>query len=246
MSPFKALYGRDATSIHDYVPGSTQNGSIEASMIEHQRILGHLKESIAVAKHQMEVQANKKRLDKEFATGDFVYLRLQNYRQSSVVSRNNLKLSRRFYGPYKILERIGKVAYKLDLPRGSRIHPVFHVSRLKQSYGDAAANSGNLDAFEPEDELHFLPEKILDQRTNETNGAKQLLVKWEKHPLEEATWEDTDTLNAQFPGFTDIEGNVDFEEVGIDMDQTNTEAHKDHVTSSRPKRESKKPARFAD
>lgn len=113
MSPFKALYGRDVTSIHDYIPGSTTTGSIENSLLEHQRIMSSLKHSIEVSKQKMVMQANKKRLDKHFSIGDFVYLRLHKYRQTSVRNRTNQKFSRLFYGPYKVIERIGEVAYKL-------------------------------------------------------------------------------------------------------------------------------------
>ena len=105
MSPFKALYGRDVTSIHNYLPGSTATGSIENSLLEHQKIMSSLKHSIEVSKQKMVTQANKHRLDKHFEVGDFVYLRLHKYRQTSVHNRANQKLSRLFYGPYKIIER---------------------------------------------------------------------------------------------------------------------------------------------
>ncbi|GKC24457.1 ty3-gypsy retrotransposon protein [Tanacetum coccineum] len=114
MSPFKALYGRDVTSIHNYLPGSTATGSIENSLLEHQKIMSSLKHSIEVSKQKMVTQANKHRLDKHFEVGEFVYLRLHKYRQTSVHNRTNHKHSRLFYGPYKVIERIGEVAYKLE------------------------------------------------------------------------------------------------------------------------------------
>lgn len=46
------------------------------------------------------------------------------YVQSTVASRSNQKLSFRFYGPFKITQRVGQVAYKVDLPPDAKIHPV--------------------------------------------------------------------------------------------------------------------------
>jgi len=74
--------------------------------------------------------------EKEFNVGDWIYLHLQPYRQMSVTVRKNLKLSPRFYGPYQILDRIGAVSYKLNLPSRSKIHPIFHVSLLKKQVGE--------------------------------------------------------------------------------------------------------------
>ena len=60
-------------------------------------------------------------------------LKLQPYVQSSVAHRANHKLAFRFFGPYRILARLGKVAYLLQLPDDATVNPVFHVSQLKQS-----------------------------------------------------------------------------------------------------------------
>jgi len=83
----------------------------------------------------MKRQADKGRSERVFSVGDKVVLKLQPYVQSSLLRRANHKLSFRFFGPFNILEKIGPVAYKLELPPSSSIHPVFHVSQLKLSPG---------------------------------------------------------------------------------------------------------------
>lgn len=79
----------------------------------------------------MKKQADLHRTERVFEVGDWVYFRLQPYRQHLVALWRVLKLSPRFFGPYKILPKIGTVAYKLKLPEDSEIHPIFHVSQLK-------------------------------------------------------------------------------------------------------------------
>jgi hypothetical protein len=65
------------------------------------------------------------------------FYRLQPYKQMSLKqAKKDNKLSPKYYGPYKVLQKIGTMAYKLELPASSRVHPVFHVSCLKKVIGD--------------------------------------------------------------------------------------------------------------
>ena len=72
----------------------------------------------------MKLYADQKRSEREFKVGDWVYLRLQPYRQTSVELRSNTKLSANYYDPYQVMQKIGNVAYRLKLPEASKIHLV--------------------------------------------------------------------------------------------------------------------------
>jgi hypothetical protein len=65
--------------------------------------------------------------------GDWVSLRLQPYKHMSLKKqKKDNKLSPKYYAPYKVLQRIGSMDYKLELPPYLHVHPVFHVSFLKK------------------------------------------------------------------------------------------------------------------
>ena len=83
----------------------------------------------------MKLLADQHRLDKSFTIGDWVYIKLQPYRQSSLRVKGYTKFSPKFYGPFQIVQRISEVAYKVALLEGCPIHPVFHISCLRQKLG---------------------------------------------------------------------------------------------------------------
>ncbi|CAI8609805.1 unnamed protein product [Vicia faba] len=82
---------------------------------------------------------NLNRRDFTFQEGDFVWLKLQPYRQITVAHRVSQKLARRYFGPFRVIKRVGYVVYHLELPSSSRIRPVVHVSLLKPYHGSTPA-----------------------------------------------------------------------------------------------------------
>ncbi|GKE25790.1 ty3-gypsy retrotransposon protein [Tanacetum coccineum] len=185
-------------------------------------------------------QANKHRLDKEFQVGEFVYLRLRVYRQTTVAKRDVQKLSRRYFGPFQVLERIGKVAYRLELPPGSRIHPVFHVSLLKPSHGEPHPTTCPL----PDKYVDNFPvmeaEAFLDHRTINKQGKPeaQVLVKWKGRDITEATWEPRAEITTDM---SDLEDKVLFEDGDIDTVQ-DTQVQ----DMTRPTRLKRRPSRYEE
>lgn len=109
----------------------------------------------------MKSQADKKRSYRSFQIGDSVYVKLQPYVQTSLASRSSNKLAFRFFGPFKVVARVGDVAYRLELPKDSLIHPVFHVSQLK-----LAITSNDVVCSElPDPSMYFqVPQEVLDKR----------------------------------------------------------------------------------
>ena len=143
----------------------------------------------------MKYQADKAHTDHEYKVGSFVYVKLQPYRQKSVVNWKFLKLSAKYFGPYKILEWIGAVAYRLEFPPGAKVHLVFHISQLKQHLGHTLAQS-DLPLLDSQGFITKEPSLILDRRMNKHKGllCTEVLVQWKNSFLEDATWENLHDL----------------------------------------------------
>ena len=99
------------------------------------------RELLEVAHTKMNSYVDAKRTEREFKVGDWVYLRLQPYKQDTVALRKNLKVATKLFGRYEVLERIGFVAYELAMSDNSRVHTVFHVSQLKRFVAQAKLQS---------------------------------------------------------------------------------------------------------
>ena len=110
--------------------------------------------------------------------GDLVYLHLQPYKQSTLKEKRAEKLKPRFYGPYKVIKCVSKVAYELELPKGSKIHNIFHVSCLKKAIGRNVVANMDLPPIDDEGHLILQSEAILDTRERQLRNRdiKEYLI----------------------------------------------------------------------
>jgi hypothetical protein len=191
-----------------------------------------IKQHLSRAKLRMKKQADKHRSERQFSVGDKVWVKLQPYVQSSLAPRSNQKLAFKFFGPYQILERIGLVAYKLDLPEHTSIHPVFHVSQLKKFMD----NEFLATPLPSDIDLLRVPEEILQTKMvlRGMQPIQQALIKWSDWPAELATREDLDIIKHKFPE-APAWGQAAFEEQGNVSNKTPTTGSR---VSTRPKRAS--------
>jgi hypothetical protein len=162
MTPFRALYGYDAPSFVDLAFGDSRAPKAKDWIQESQDILKTLKDNLQMAQNQQKIYADRHRVECTFEVGDLVFLRLQPYRQSSLKKSGAKKLKPCFYGPYRVIQRVGEVAYELELSEGSKIHNVFHVLCLKKALGQQVTSSTELPPLDEEGQLVLVPEEVLE------------------------------------------------------------------------------------
>jgi hypothetical protein len=80
----------------------------------------------------MKQEAYQHHSKREFEVGDWAVFRLQPYKQMSLKKQKDNKLASKHYIPYKVLQRIRSMSYKLEFPPYSCVHMVFHVSCLNK------------------------------------------------------------------------------------------------------------------
>ncbi|XP_057247486.1 uncharacterized protein LOC130589879 [Beta vulgaris subsp. vulgaris] len=193
MAPFEALYGRKCRSplcwndISKTVILWPQ--LIEETVQQVKMIQGKIK----AAQDRQKSYADLKRREEEYEVGEKVLLKVSRMKGVIRFGKKG-KLSPKFIGPYEILDRVGKVAYRLALPTElSRVHNVFHISQLRR-YNPDKSHVLQPETVQIDDKLSYeeRPIKILDSKVRSTRNKdvnKFVKVLWSNHKSEEATWE---------------------------------------------------------
>lgn len=125
LSPFVAIYGYAPKHFGISDTDSVVVPELSVWLQERQVMNDLIRQHLHRSKLRMKKQADQNRSERQFAVDDMVFVKLQPYVQSSLTPRSNLKVSFKYFGPYRVLSRIGQVAYLLDLPSSYATHPVF-------------------------------------------------------------------------------------------------------------------------
>ena len=132
MSPFQINYGRDPLNPYSQIHDLPDTVPAAADFIRNLKNATKIAtDALVLAKASQEKYANRSRREVEFSVGDQVLLSASHINLASQAQRPSKKLQHRFIGPYKIIQKISPVAYKLELPETVHVHPVFHVGLLR-------------------------------------------------------------------------------------------------------------------
>lgn len=186
MTPYEALYGQAPPQHLLYLAGSSTVDCVDRSL-QQQEVARHLlRYHLKRAQDRMKHFADRRRSDHTFQVSDWVYLKLQPYRQHSL----------------RKLVKVGTMAYTLQLLTESRIHPTFHVSQLKCHVGKQLVQSTlpleGLDGMIPKEPIHVL-DRCMVKRDNQV--FTEVFIEWANTFPKDATWEVLHELRQWYPAF---------------------------------------------
>nr|GEX52173.1 putative reverse transcriptase domain-containing protein [Tanacetum cinerariifolium] len=161
-----------------------------------------IKQRIQAAHDQQKSYANLKRKPMEFEVGDRVMLKVLPWKGLVRFGKRG-KLNPRYVRPFKVLAKVGKVAYRLEYPQElSRVHHTFHVSNLKKCYADEPLVMP-LEGIHVDDKLQFVEEpiEIMEREIKRLKRSRISLVKvrWKSRRGPEFTWEREDSFKQKYP-----------------------------------------------
>ncbi|KAI3724789.1 hypothetical protein L1987_64555 [Smallanthus sonchifolius] len=201
-APFEALYGRKCRSpICRTEVGDSQLTGPELVFETFEKIV-QIRNRMAAARDRQNGYADKRRKPLEFQIGDMVLLKVSPWKGVIRFGKRG-KLNPRYVGPFKIMKRIGPVAYQLDLPKGlSGVHNLFHVSNLKKCLADESL-AVPLEELHVDEQLRFIeePVEIMDREVKTLKQSKIPIfrVRWNSKCGPEFTWEREDQMMRKYP-----------------------------------------------
>ncbi|GJR72842.1 putative reverse transcriptase domain-containing protein [Tanacetum coccineum] len=201
-APFEALYGQKCRSPVCWTEvGEAQILGPELIQETTEKII-QIKQRMQAARDRQKSYADLKRKPMEFQVGDKVMLKVSPWKGVVRFGKRG-KLNPRYVGPFKVLEKVGEVAYKLELPEElSRVHNTFHVSNLKKCHADEPL-AVPLDGLHLDDKLHFVeePVEIVGHEVKRLKRSRIPLVKvrWNSKRGPEFTWEREDQFKKKYP-----------------------------------------------
>ncbi|GJQ98754.1 hypothetical protein Tco_0521739 [Tanacetum coccineum] len=161
-----------------------------------------IKQRMQAARDRQKSYADLKRKPMEFQVGDKVMLKVLPWKGVVRFGKRG-KLNPRYVGPFKVVEKVGEVAYKLELPEElSIVYNTFHVSNLKKCHADEPL-AVPLDGLHLDDKLHFVeePVEIVGREVKRLKRSRIPLVKvrWNSKRGPEFTWEREDQFKKKYP-----------------------------------------------
>ena len=162
---------------------------------EKEELVARAYDSLVHTAWRMKASADKRRRPLEFDEGEFVLLKLPHQVWKRAVDRRlHPGLLPRFEGPFRIVKKVGPVAYRLDLPDYYKIHSTFHVSFLKPFHGEQEEGERRQEENLARDDgrFHKEIEQVLGHRTVGGSRSKretEYLIQWKGEDLSEAIWE---------------------------------------------------------
>ncbi|GJY03321.1 putative reverse transcriptase domain-containing protein [Tanacetum coccineum] len=201
-APFEALYGRKCRSPVCWTKvGEAQTLGPELIQETTEKII-QIKQRMQAARDRQKSYANLKRKPMEFQVGDKVMLKVSPWKGVVRFGKRG-KLNPRYVGPFKVLEKVGEVAYKLELPEElSRVHNTFHVSNLKKCHADEPL-AVPLDGLHLDDKLHFVEEplEVVGREVKRLKRSRIPLVKvrWNSKRDPEFTWDAEYQFKNKYP-----------------------------------------------
>ncbi|GJW86471.1 putative reverse transcriptase domain-containing protein [Tanacetum coccineum] len=201
-SPFEALYGRKCRSPVCWAEVGDVQLTRPKIIHETTEKIVQIRQRLQAARDWQRSYANIRRKPLEFQVRDHVMLKVSP-RKGVIRFGKRGKLNPRYIRPFKILKRIGPVAYKLELPEElSNIHSTFHVSNLKKCLSDESLVIP-MKELRLDDKLNFVeePVEIMDREVKQLKQSRIPIVKvrWNSKRGPEFMWEREDQIRAKYP-----------------------------------------------